>query len=124
MKPESMLILVAHGSRDPLWRGSIHNLAEAVGALMPNEEVRVAFMQFDGPTLADVVEEAAGLGRTHLRLLPLFMASAGHVDKDIKPLVRELAQTHPALELELLTTVGESGPFPALILEIANSQKG
>jgi hypothetical protein len=50
------------------------------------------------------------------------MASAGHVDKDIKPLVKELARAHPTVELELMTTVGESEPFPALIVEIAKSQ--
>ena len=36
-------------------------------------------------------------GKTELRLLPLFMASAGHVDKDIKPLVAELAESSPGM---------------------------
>ena len=116
-----MLILVAHGSRDPLWRGSLHTLAEAVGSLMPGEEVRVAFMQFDGPTLPEVVGEVIGSGCTHLRLLPLFMASAGHVDKDIKPLVSELARAYPNVKLELMTPVGENDLFPTLIVDIANS---
>jgi sirohydrochlorin cobaltochelatase len=115
-----MLILVAHGSRDPYWRSSLETLAEMVSARMPSEEVRVVFMQFDGPTLPDVVEEAARSGQpSTLRLLPLFMASAGHVDKDIKPLVDELARAHPAVRLELMTPVGEDDLFPGLIVDIA-----
>jgi sirohydrochlorin cobaltochelatase len=114
-----MLILVAHGSRDPLWRGSLHALAEAVSTRAPSEEVRVAFMQFAGPTLPEVVEEAVRAGHETLRLLPLFMASAGHVDKDIKPLVAELARAHPGAKLELLSPVGEDDLFPGLIVDIA-----
>jgi sirohydrochlorin cobaltochelatase len=113
-----MLILVAHGSRDPLWRESLHALADAVSARLRDEEVRVAFMQFDGPTLSEVVREGVQSGQTKLRLLPLFMASAGHVDKDIKPRVAELARNHPHAELTLLTPVGEDDLFPSLIVDI------
>jgi sirohydrochlorin cobaltochelatase len=118
---ESVLILVAHGSRDPLWRGSLERLAERVGAQLPSEEVRVAFMQFEGPTLQEVVSEAAGAGRTDLRLLPLFMASAGHVDKDIKPLVEELARTYPGVKLDLMTPVGEDDRFPLLLVDLSTN---
>lgn len=86
---------------------------------MPSEEVRVAFMQFAGPTLTEVVEEGVRSGESVLRLLPLFMASTGHVDKDIKPLVAELARAHPGVQMELLTPVGEDNLFPRLIIDIA-----
>jgi len=113
-----MLILIAHGSRDPLWRASLEGLTQKVGAGLPSEEVRLAFMQFGGPTLPEVVREAVVGGSNHLRLLPLFMASAGHVDKDIKPLVEELSQAHPEATLELLAPVGENPLLPGLLLEI------
>ncbi len=116
-----MLILLAHGSRDPVWRSSLETLAETVKARIPSEEVRVAFMQFEGPALPEVVEDAVRSGHTILRLLPLFMASAGHVDKDIKPLVGELALAHPEVRLELMTPVGEDALFPGLIADIATN---
>ena len=114
-----MLILVAHGSRDPLWRSSLQSLAEKVGILLSTEDVRVAFMQFDGPNLPEVVAETVRTGHRHLRLLPLFMASAGHVDKDITPMVAELAEAHPDARLDLMTPVGEDNLFPRLITDIA-----
>ncbi len=115
-----MLILVAHGSRDPRWRESIHNLRDLVQTRLPDEKVRVAFMQFDGPSLPEVVEEAAQSGPGAVRLLPLFMASAGHVDKDIKPAVGELSDSHPHLDLILLSPVGEDALFPGLIVDIVS----
>ena len=116
-----MLILLAHGSRDPGWRDSLEGLAETVRAQIPSEEVRVAFMQFEGPALPDVVEDAVRSGHTVLRLLPLFMASAGHVDKDVKPLVEKLALAHPGVHFELMTPVGENPLFPGLIADIATN---
>ena len=133
-----MLILIAHGSRNPRWRGSLEALtrsveegvraAEAGGEVGsgevrpagPGEAVRLAFMQFAGPTLPEVVGSGVAEGVTHFRLLPLFMASAGHVENDIEPLVEELREAHPEVGLELLTPVGEDDLFPALLLEIIN----
>lgn len=117
-----MLILLAHGSRDPHWRNSLEGLAGAVSTELPGEKVRVAYMQFEGPTLPDVVEEAVGSGHKTLRLLPLFMASAGHVDKDIKPMVGELTRIYPGVELKLMTPVGEDPLFPRLIVDIATAE--
>lgn len=112
-----VLILLAHGSRDARWRGSVEDLAENVQAKLPDRTVRVAFMQFAGPTLEDVVGEAEAEGSTHFTLLPLFMASAGHVDKDIKPLVGELQSSRPTLGFALLEPVGEHPEFAGFIVD-------
>ena len=101
-----MLVLISHGSRDPRWRGSLKDLTAAVQAGSSSEEVKLAFMQFDGPTLSEVVEEAVGRGEHRFRLHPLFMASAGHVDKDIRPMVEELGNRFPDVRMELLEPVG------------------
>jgi sirohydrochlorin cobaltochelatase len=114
-----MLILLAHGSRDAAWRGSLERLTSSVAeSLEDHQEVRLAFMQFDGPTLPEVVAEAVEGGAEHLRLMPLFMATAGHVDKDIKPLVAELAQVYPDVQLEIMTPVGEDPLFPGFLSDI------
>lgn len=113
-----MLILVAHGSRDPKWRESIERIADLVRSEVPTEDVGVAFMQFDGPTLTEVVEEMVLSGQRTLRLLPLFMASSGHVEKDVKPLVAELVRRHPGVKLDLMTPVGEDPLFTDLIVDI------
>ena len=53
------------------------------------------------------------------------MASAGHVDKDIKPLVAQLAEAYPEVHLELLTPVGED-PLsrPGLPLTVGPGPRG
>ena len=118
-----MLILMAHGSRDPQWRKSLAELAAAVQSGSPGEEVRLAFMQFSGPMLPTVVEEAWERGISEFRILPLFMASAGHVDKDIRPLVAELAERFPAVRFDILTPIGEDPLFQELIPRLVDPQR-
>jgi hypothetical protein len=48
------------------------------------------------------------------------MATAGHVEKDIRPLVADLAIRFPEVEIELLTPVGEDDLFPTLVADIAS----
>jgi len=118
-----MLILIAHGSRDAGWRGSLEALAESVRSRNGLEEIRLAFMQFTGPTLPEVVKEAWADGVRDFRILPLFMASAGHVDKDIRPLLEELALRFPGSALHLLAPIGENPRFHDLVWEIANDHR-
>ncbi|MFC1661623.1 NAD(P)-dependent oxidoreductase [Gemmatimonadota bacterium] len=115
----SLLVLVAHGSRDPRWRASLEELTESVQASLGDEHVALAFMQFTGPSLGDIVGRAANGGVGRLRILPLFMASAGHVEKDIFPLVEELRARYPRVVMEVLTPVGEDPLFHRLVNDIA-----
>ena len=97
----TMFVLVAHGSRDARWRESLQNLTDSLKAGPPSRDIQLAFMQFDGPTLPDVIEKGVGRGVREFRLLPLFMASAGHVDKDIRPLVEELEGLFPGVACQM-----------------------
>lgn len=79
----------------------------------------MAYIQFTGPTLGDVVADRRAAGVRRFRVLPLFMASAGHVEKDVLPLVEEVRASFPDVVLEVLTTIGEYPPFHRLISDIA-----
>jgi siroheme synthase-like protein len=118
-KQHPMLILIAHGSRTPEWRGSLENLTESVRSVDGSGPVRLAFMQFAGPTLPDVVKEGLEEGVREFRLLPLFMASAGHVDNDIRPLVADLRDRHPEARFHLMTPVGELPEFHRFLQDFA-----
>jgi sirohydrochlorin ferrochelatase len=76
-------------------------------------------MQFTSPTLAEVVAEGVGTGVTRFRILPLFMASAGHVEKDVLPLLQELRGRYPQVSFEVLTPIGEDAVFHQLVRDIA-----
>jgi sirohydrochlorin cobaltochelatase len=117
-----MLIIVAHGSRDPKWRVSVESLTESLQADLGPDNLRLAYMDGGPPTLDDVVSEAVQTGVTRMRVLPLFLANEGHVDRDIRPVVDQLSSIHRSVEVELLPAVGQHRLFRELLAKIAEEE--
>lgn len=117
MKP--LLILFAHGSRDPDWNATFEALTERVAGRLGAAAVRLAYLEFASPTLEEAVREAAAEGRDMVRILPLFLASGKHVREDLPTLVRRLREATPDLRIELLPPVGEDPGLLDLLVRIA-----
>jgi len=116
-----MLVLFAHGSRDPRWRAPFERLLGSVNARTPGPKAALAFMEFCPPTLQEIADEAVSRGVTRIRLLPLFLAGGAHVAQDIPRIADEVRAAHPGLRIEVLPPVGEDPRFIALLEEIARS---
>ena len=110
-----MLILIAHGSRDPRWRASVEQVVNGVATDVGSERVRLAYMDLTPPTLLDVASEAARTGSTRIRVLPLFLATEGHVERDVQPLVDEVRAALPAVGVELLPPIGQFPEFREIL---------
>lgn len=115
---DTMLVLMAHGSRNPDWGTPLEALTETVARQAGAEHVYLAYSQFSSPTLEEVVA-AADPGIRRVRVLPLFMTSHGHVERDIRPIVEDLRRAHETLEVELLPPVGELPSFRILLVQLA-----
>jgi siroheme synthase-like protein len=114
-----LLVLVAHGSRNPRWSLPLQGLAESVRDEAGDGAVRLAYSQFASPTLAEVVAEAARSGVRRVRVLPLFMTRNGHVERDIRPQVEALRNAHEDVEIELLPPIAEHASFRRMLVDIA-----
>ncbi|MGD2215898.1 MAG: CbiX/SirB N-terminal domain-containing protein [Gemmatimonadales bacterium] len=114
-----MLILVAHGSRDPKWRASVEEMTELLQSELGPDKLRLAYMDHTPPTLDDVMSEAVEAGVARVRVLPLFIANEGHVERDIRPVVDRLRRVHRSVEVELLAALGQHRSFLEFLAGIA-----
>ncbi len=117
-----MLILMAHGSPDTHWRASVERLTKALREDVGEVEVRLAYMECAPPTLMDVVSAAVESGVTEVRVLPMFLASEGHVERNVRPLVDEVRAAYSSIEVELLPSLGEYREFREFLSTIARKQ--
>lgn len=119
------LLLIAHGSRDPRHAATVRALAERVGALRPGTRVEVSFLDFDTPSVPEVLgrlaaqaaagggsHEVAGGGSHEVVALPLLLTRAFHAKSDIPAVLHEAASHHPRLRLSRAEVLG---PSPLLI---------
>ena len=103
----SGLILFAHGARDARWAAPFEAVAQRVRAQRPGVAVRLAFLEFMTPDLAQAGAELAALGCTRVAVVPLFLGAGGHVRKDLPLLLDALRVRHVGTRFTLHPAIGE-----------------
>lgn len=111
------IVLFGHGARDPEWARPLERLREQVLARHPDLDVRLAFLEFMQPGLADALEAAAAQGASSVRVVPVFLAQGGHVKRDVPEILAAVRQKHPSLKIELTTALGETAAVLAAMAE-------
>lgn len=95
------LILLAHGSRDALWRQPIEAVLKAVQQTHPQSLAACAYLEACAPDLPTAARGLVEAGATHITVLPLFLGTGKHAREDIPKLVQEISDTHPQVAVDL-----------------------
>jgi hypothetical protein len=128
-----MVLLVAHGSRNPLAAVEHAQLCEKVQAqsneAQSNEaqsapqaglepqpiQVRPAYLELAEPSIADAIDTAVAQGALQIRLLPHFLNSGNHVMRDLPEAVAEAEKKHPGISIELAEHLGADAGLVSLL---------
>jgi sirohydrochlorin cobaltochelatase len=119
-----LLVLMAHGSRDPRWRAPFEQLI----ADITHPAVVLCYMEMAEPTLPQAVAQwmtqhpQACSGLSRIRIWPLFWSAGSHVAQDIPRLVDDLRQQYPHLSVESFQPMGEHPDVQALIRQLITQQ--
>ena len=113
------LILLAHGSRDALWRQPIEAVLKAVLQTHPQSLAACAYLEACAPDLPTAARGLVEAGVTRITVLPLFLGTGKHAREDIPKLVQEIRDTHPQVAVDLEPAVGEHPRVTALLAELA-----
>ena len=98
------IILLAHGSPDPLWKQPFESLYQQVAQAYGENNVSLAYMELTAPSLEDVIE-ILGKEVRHIAVLPLFLAVGRHLRQDVPA---QIALLHSDdLQIELLPPIGD-----------------
>ncbi|MFJ6796746.1 sirohydrochlorin chelatase [Streptomyces sp. NPDC091268] len=106
------LVVIAHGSRDPRHAATVHALVGRVRALRPGLRVRAAFLDFDTPTVGQVLASLHRSGVREVVALPLLLTRAFHAKSDIPAVLAESAVRLPGLRVAVADVLG---PSPLLL---------
>ncbi|WP_328836503.1 sirohydrochlorin chelatase [Streptomyces europaeiscabiei] len=124
MSRKPVLLVIAHGSRDPRHAATVHALVRRVRAMRPGLRVETGFLDFDFPSVQRVLESLAAEGVRDVVALPLLLTRAFHAKADIPAVLRaappclrirraEVLGPSPLLRAALERRLYEAGLSPA-----------
>ncbi|MEU3860293.1 sirohydrochlorin chelatase [Streptomyces sp. NPDC028722] len=109
MRSEPVLLVIAHGSRDPRHAATVHALVERVRSLRPGLRVETGFLDFNVPSAPGVLESLAAEGVRDVVALPLLLTRAFHAKADIPAVLRDAPARLRIRQADVL------GPSPLLL---------
>ncbi|MBQ0986809.1 sirohydrochlorin chelatase [Streptomyces sp. F63] len=107
-----VLLITAHGSRDPRHAATVTALAERVRALRPGLRVETGYLDFCAPSVPRLLDRLAAEGIREVIALPLLLTRAFHATSDIPRVLGEARARLPRLTL---TQADVLGPSPLLL---------
>ncbi|MBT2491583.1 sirohydrochlorin chelatase [Streptomyces sp. ISL-96] len=107
-----VLLVIAHGSRDPRHAATVHALVARVRSLRPGLRVETGFLDFNAPAVPQVLERLAGEGVQDVVALPLLLTRAFHAKADIPAVLHEASARLPRLRIHQAEVLG---PSPLLL---------
>jgi sirohydrochlorin cobaltochelatase len=103
------ILVLAHGSRDPLWRLPVEQLVQRLRGKAPQQPVACAYIELCEPDFAtacqDLIQQAPHL--QSIKVLPLFFGVGRHAREDMPLLVQAAQAAHPHIQWTLLPSAGE-----------------
>ncbi|MBB1258731.1 sirohydrochlorin chelatase [Streptomyces alkaliterrae] len=100
------LLVVAHGSRDPRHAATVTALCARVRALRPGLRVAVGYLDFNAPSVPQVLERLHAEGVREVTAVPLLLTRAFHAKADIPAVLREAGARLPRLSVRQADVLG------------------
>ncbi|MFC9824390.1 sirohydrochlorin chelatase [Streptomyces erythrochromogenes] len=107
-----VLLVIAHGSRDPRHAATVHALTRRVRALRPGLRVETAFLDFNAPRVEQVLSALHADGVRDVVALPLLLTRAFHAKADIPAALSDALTRLPGLSVSVADVLG---PSPLLV---------
>ncbi|MFE7812131.1 sirohydrochlorin chelatase [Streptomyces sp. NPDC057433] len=103
-----VLLVIAHGSRDPRHAATVHALVRRVRSLRPELRVETGFLDFNVPSVPGVLDSLAAEGVRDVVALPLLLTRAFHAKADIPAVLADADARLRVRQADVL------GPSPLL----------
>jgi sirohydrochlorin ferrochelatase len=109
---QPVLLVIAHGSRDPRHAATVHALTRRVRAARPGLRVVTGYLDHCAPSVPQVIDRLTAEGVREVVALPLLLTRAFHAKADIPAVLREASAAHPRLRIRVADVLG---PSPLLL---------
>lgn len=116
------LLIVSHGSQVEETKNTIFKVQESIKDRGIYEDVRVAFMEFNTPSIPDAIKDIYDDGIRDIVVVPMFLFRGNHIRKDIPELLRKIEKKYSDLEIFMAEPIGFDDRIVDIIAERAEGK--
>ncbi len=118
MKKNTLLLLIAHGSRKAQANEEVRQLAQQLENLR-REKVIACFLEHGAPSISEGIDLAIQESPESILALPYFLTAGRHVQEDLQSILEEKARAHPGTPIRLAPYLGSHPQLATLLAQIA-----
>ncbi|MDO8282184.1 MAG: CbiX/SirB N-terminal domain-containing protein [Thermodesulfovibrionia bacterium] len=115
-----IIIIAAHGSPSKE-ASNVEDIAERLHRMIHTECnkdcVRIAYLQFNKPTITDAIERAVEDGADKIIIHPFFLSSGIHVTESIPKIIKEAEDIYPDVKFIYTEPLGFHNKLAEVVLE-------
>ncbi|MFM8735127.1 MAG: sirohydrochlorin chelatase [Pirellulales bacterium] len=83
LPPGVGVLVVGHGTADPVGAGETSQVAASVAAFLPGVAVELGFLEVIGPSIGEATARLVARGCREVVVAPLLLFAAGHAKRDV-----------------------------------------
>ena len=116
-------VMLAHGSKDPMWRKSFEDLLEKTRKSSPKKIFCLCYLELYRPSLSETVKDLADSNYkiSTINIHPIFLSAGVHFNEDIQTIVSALKAIYPHLKFKIKDVVGNTSIVSNAILKVVTS---
>jgi sirohydrochlorin ferrochelatase len=115
------LLLIAHGSRQPEANADLHFFAEELRRRGAYDLVLASYLELAEPSIEHACESCVEQGADRVVLLPFFLSSGVHVQRDLAAARDRLANQFPLVDFRLAEPLGRHALLLTIVEERART---
>ena len=116
-------ILLAHGSRDKIWKKPFEELLEKCAKKSPEKKFCLCYLELCDPKLEDTVKYLTDNfpNIATIKIHPLFLSAGIHVNEDMQEILSNLQKTYLNIKFYLNDVIGKNSIVTDAIFKVISS---
>ncbi len=112
-------IIFAHGSSVESANQAVRDVAKRAAELGAWRVFSTAFLEGGTPSLSDAVDELTARGESRFIVVPYFLTTGLHLQRDLPRLIEQVRKKHPAIEIEATPPLDGHPAMAAALVDLA-----
>lgn len=114
-------IVFAHGSSVESANQAVRDVGKRAAQLGEWRAFATAFLEGGKPSLADAIDELAARGESRFIIVPYFLTTGLHLQRDLPRLIEQILTKHHEIEIEVTPPLDGHPAMAAALVDLARS---